>query len=226
MQILTNTLLQLKKLIPTKGQSMKLYYTPGACSLAVHIVAREAGVPLSLEKVDLATHKTETGENFYTVNPKGYVPALKVTANETLTEVGATVQFLADRAPEAQLMPANGTMERYRLLEWLTFISTEIHKGFAPLWNPASPEATKQAAKDKLTQRFTYLDQKLASQPYLMGAQFTVADAYLFTAVNWVNFLGIDISSFANLRAFLDRVAARPKVREALAAEGLLQAAA
>ncbi|WP_112663704.1 glutathione transferase GstA [Microvirga flavescens] len=205
---------------------MKLYYAPGACSLAVHIVAREADLPISLEKVDLATSKTESGVDFKTVNKKGYVPALSLPDGDVMTEVGVLVQYLGDSSPAAQLVPANGTLPRYRLQEWLTFISSEVHKGFSPLWNPATPDAAKQGAKDKLAQRFAYLDEVLAKTPYLMGSQFTVADAYLFTVVNWVNFLGIDITPFANIKAFLERVSARPKVREALAAEGLLPQAA
>ncbi|NIX78047.1 glutathione transferase GstA [Microvirga terricola] len=205
---------------------MKLYYAPGACSLAVHITAYEAGLPLTIEKVDLATRKTETGADFAALNPKGYVPALKLDDGAVMTEVAALVQLVADKNPSAKLAPANGTMERYRLQEWLAFISSEVHKGFSPLWNPATPEESKQAAKDRLAIRFAYLDKILAAQPFLTGSQFTVADAYLFTVVNWAGYLNIDISGYPNLKAFLDRVSARPKVREALVAEGLLQAAA
>jgi len=205
---------------------MKLYYAPGACSLAPHIVAREAGLPVTLVKVDLSKYLTETGENFRVVNPKGYVPAIALTDGSLLTEAAAIIQYLADRQPEAGLAPANGTMERYRLIEWLTFISSEIHKGFGPLWTPATPEPVKAATKERLATRFAYLDEALAKQPFLMGETFTIADAYLFTVVNWTNVHGIDISSFQNLSAFQSRVAARPKVQEALAAEGLLKQAA
>ena len=204
---------------------MKLYYSPGACSLAVHIVAREAALPISLEKVDLKARKTETGADFTAVNPKGYVPALALAEGPVLTEVAALIQFLADKRPEAQLAPESGSMERYRLQEWLAFISSEVHKGFSPLWNPASSEDAKQSAKDRLAQRFAYLDEKLAAQPYLMGGRFSAADAYLFTVLNWTNFLGMDLSAYANLRAYLERVGSRPKVQEALVAEGLKQAA-
>jgi glutathione S-transferase len=204
---------------------MKLYYTPGACSLAPHIVAREAGLSIILEKVDLSKHLTETGENFRAINPKGYVPAIALKDGSLLTEAAAIIQYLADQQPDAGLAPANGTTERYRLIEWLTFISSEIHKGFGPLWNPATPEAVKAAAKDRLASRFAYLDEILAKQPFLMGEAFTIADAYLFTVVNWTNFHAIDISSFENLSAFQARVASRPKVQEALEAEGLKQAA-
>jgi glutathione S-transferase len=205
---------------------MKLYYAPGACSLAPHIVAREAGLKLDLEKVDLRSGKTESGAAFSEVNPKGYVPALSLENGDVLTEVSALVQYLADHAPQAGLAPAAGTPERYRLLEWLGFISTEIHKGFGPLWNPQMPEAAKTIAKANLNKRFAWLDQRLARGPYLMGERFTVADAYLFTVANWTNLHGIDIKPYPNLKAFMERVGARAKVREAMTAEGLLKEAA
>lgn len=204
---------------------MKLYYYPGACSLAPHIVAREAGIPLTLEKVDLANRTTETGASFTAINPKGYVPALGLKDGPVLTEASAIIQYLADSQPGTDLAPAHGTMERYRLLEWLGFISTEIHKGFGPLWNPATPDAVKAATKERLATRFAYLDEKLASQPFLTGSTFTIADAYLFTVVNWTNFHGIDLSPFPNLQAFQARVVSRPSVQQALEAEGLKQAA-
>ncbi len=205
---------------------MKLYYYPGACSLAPHIVAREAGIPLTLEKVDLANRTTETGANYLAINPKGYVPALGLQDNSVLTEASAIIQYLADSQSAAGLAPAAGTIERYRLLEWLGFISTEIHKGFGPLWNPATPDAVKTATKERLATRFAYLDEALGKQPFLMGDKFTIADAYLFTVVNWTNFHGIDLSPFPNLQAFQARVSARPAVQQALEAEGLLKQAA
>jgi glutathione S-transferase len=205
---------------------MKLYYYPGACSLAPHIVAREASIPLSLEKVDLANRTTASGANYAAINPKGYVPALGLQDGSVLTEVSAIIQYLADTQPTAELMPANGSMERYRLLEWIGFISTEIHKGFGPLWNPATPDALKAATKERLASRFAHLDEKLNSQPFLMGSKFTVADAYLYTVVNWTNLHGIDLSPFPNLQAFQARVAARPAVQQALEAEGLHKKAA
>lgn len=205
---------------------MKLYYYPGACSLAPHIVAREAGIAIALEKVDLANRTTETGANFATVNPKGYVPALGLQDNSVLTEASAIIQYLADSQPAADLAPAHGSMERYRLLEWLGFISTEIHKGFGPLWNPATPDAVKVATKERLASRFAYLDEALAKHPFLMGDRFTIADAYLFTVVNWTNFHGIDISPFPNLQAFQARIVSRPAVQQALEAEGLMKKAA
>ncbi len=204
---------------------MKLYYAPGACSLAAHIVALEAGLPITLEKVDLATRKTETGANFLSINPKGYVPAITTADGPVLTEAGAIIQYLADQRPDAALAPAKGTPEHYRLLEWITFISSEIHKGFGPLWNPATPDTMKAATKERLAARFAYLDETLGTQPFLIGEKFTIADAYLFTVVNWTNFLNVDLSPFPNLRAFQDRIASRPKVQAALEAEGLKKAA-
>ena len=204
---------------------MKLYYAPGACSLAPHIVAREAGLSPDLEKVDLANRTTASGRSFLEVNPKGYVPALQVQDGTVMTEVSALIQYLADQAPQAGLIPAVGTPERYKVLEWIGFISTEIHKGFGPLWNATTPDAVKQATKEKLFQRFAYLDQQLDGRSYLTGERFTVADAYLFVVVNWTNFHGLSLGDYPNLAAFMERVAARPKVQEALQAEGLLNAA-
>lgn len=204
---------------------MKLYYAPGACSLAAHIVAREAGLPLGLDKVDLASHTTQGGQNYRSVNPKGYVPAIALDDGSVLTEVAAIIQYLADQGSGSGLAPANGTMERYRLIEWITFISSEIHKGFGPLWNPSTPDAVKAATKEKLATRFAYLDKILAAQPFLTGSTFTIADAYLFTVVNWTNYHHVDLSPFPHLQAFQNRVASRPKVQEALEAEGLKQAA-
>jgi glutathione S-transferase len=212
---------------PDKGDiAMKLYYAPAACSLAPHIVAREAGLRLDLDKLDFASGKTAGGETFSQVNPKGYVPALRLDDGEVLTEVATLVQYLADQAPQSGLAPANGTMERYRLQEWLTFVSTEIHKGFGPLWKPDTPEAMKEIVKANLAKRFAYLDQRLQSRPYLTGERFTAADAYLFTVVNWTNFHKIDLKPYPNLQAFMQRVAARPAVQQAMQAEGLLKQAA
>jgi glutathione S-transferase len=205
---------------------MKLYYAPGACSLAPHIVAREAGLKLDLEKVDLGTRKTETGQDYLAVNPKGYVPALDVDAGHVLTEASAIIQYLAEKAPAAGLAPAHGTLERYRLLEWIGFISTELHKGFGPLWAPGVSDEVRQATVERLRQRFAFLEQSLAKGPYLMGERFTIADAYAFTILNWTNFHKISLADYPRVRAFMDRVGARPKVREALEAEGLLRNAA
>jgi glutathione S-transferase len=205
---------------------MKLYYFPGACSLAPHIVAREASLAIELVRVDLATHKTETGEDYFKINPRGYVPALQIDG-ELHTEVAALVQYLAEQAPQSKLLPAAGTMERFRFNQWLTFVSQELHKTFSPwLWDANVAESTKQAAREKLAARFAELDALFATRPYLTGDAFTVADAYAFTIVNWSNFLKIDLKPYPNLQAFMARVAARPKVREALEAERLIAAAA
>src|ERR1700681_1465161 len=201
---------------------MKLYYASGACSLSPHIVAREAGIAIDTVKVDLATKKTEDGQDFLLLNPKGYVPALRLDNGEILTEVPAIVQYLADQKPASRLAPSAGTMERYRLQEWLSFLGTELHKSFSPLFNQASADDAKRAAKENITKRFTYLEQKLAGSKYLMGETFTVADAYAFTIVNWANFVGIDLKPYPNLSAYMGRIGARPKVQEALKAEGLL----
>jgi glutathione S-transferase len=201
---------------------MKLYYASGACSLSPHIVAREAGIAFDIVKVDLTTKKTEDGQDFLVLNPKGYVPALCLDNGQILTEGPAIVQYLADQKPASRLAPSAGTMERYRLQEWLSFLGTELHKSFSPLFNQASSDDAKRVAKENITKRFTYLDQKLAGSKYLMGETFTVADAYAFTIVNWANFVGIDLKPYPNLSAYLGRIGARPKVQEALKAEGLL----
>jgi glutathione S-transferase len=210
---------------PLKELTMKLYYAPGACSLAPHIVAREAGLSLDLVKVDLRNRTTESGQSFVEINPKGYVPALGLDGGKVLTEVSAIIQYLAGQVPQTDLMPTEG-FARFQLLEWLGFISTEIHKGFGPLWNPTLPGEVKQATKDKLFQRFAYLDKRLADGPFLTGERFTIADAYLFTVMNWTNFHKLDLADYPNLAGFMSRVAARPKVQEALQAEGLLPKAA
>jgi glutathione S-transferase len=202
---------------------MKLYYSPGACSLSPHIVAREAGIAIELEKVDLGKHQTEKGEDFMTVNPKGYVPALRIDDGSVMTEGPAIVQYLADQKPAAKLAPAAGTMDRYRLQEWLTFIGTELHKNFGPLFNRATSDDAKQTAKTSIAKRLAYLDEQLAKRQYLIGEAFSVADAYAFTILNWTNFVGIDLKAYPNLGAYMARVAGRPKVQEALRAEGLMK---
>jgi glutathione S-transferase len=199
---------------------MKLYYAPGACSLSPHIVASEAGIPVELVKVNLKEHKTDSGEDYYAVNPKGYVPALQLDDGRFLTEGPAIVQYLADQKPASHLAPANGTFERYKLNEWLTFINSEIHKTFSPLFGPASDEV-KIAAKDKIAKRFDYVNSQLADHPYLMGDTFTVADAYLFVMLTWAHHMKISLPH--NLAAFFARVAQRPKVHEAMKAEGLVK---
>ena len=202
---------------------MKLYYAQGACSLSPHIVASEAGIPLELEKVDLVSHKTESGQDFNAVNPKGYVPALRLDDGDILTEGPAIVQYLADQKPATGLAPAAGTIDRYRLQEWLTFIGTEVHKNFGALFNKASSADAKQTAKGNITKRLSYLNDQLADRQFLLGSNFTVADAYAFTIVNWTNFVGIDLKPYPNVAAYMARIGARPKVQETLRAEGLLK---
>lgn len=200
---------------------MKLYYAPGACSLAPHIALRETGAAFDLEKVDLAKKQTAGGEDFTRINPKGYVPALRLDDGEILTEVAVILQYLADRKPEAALAPAAGSMQRYRLMEWLNFVSSEIHKQFGPLFNPQITPEWKANQFNVLGRRFDYLSERLNRQPYLMGERFSVADAYLFTVLNWNSYVGMDMGKWPKLQAYLARVAERPAVREALRAEGL-----
>ena len=202
---------------------MKLYYSPGACSLSPHIVAREAGIELELIKVDTKTKKLEDGGDYWQVNAKGYVPALRLDNGQLLTEGPAIVQYLADQKPASGLAPAAGSFERYRVQEWLNFITTEIHKNFSPLFNPAASADWKEGAKANLAKRFGFIATHLEGKQYLMGDQFTVADAYLFTVANWGQFVGVDIGQWPAVKAFHARVAARPKVQEALKAEGLLK---
>ena len=202
---------------------MKLYYAPGACSLAPHIALCEAGLPHRLEKVDLATKKTEAGADYAEINPKGYVPALALEDGQVLTEVSAVVQYVADQAPGSGLAPPPGAPERYKLLEWLGFAATELHKGFAPLWRPDTPDAYKPVVRDGLAKRFGYLDGQLVDRDHLLGPGFTVADAYCFTVLNWTNLHGIDLAPFPNVGAYVGRVAARPKVQQAMREEGLIQ---
>jgi glutathione S-transferase len=204
---------------------MKLYYSPGACSLSPHIVLREAGLPFDLVKVDTKTKKTEQGEDFSAINPKGYVPTLQLDNGQRLTEGPAIVQYLADQVPEKKLAPANGTLERARLQEWLNFITSELHKGFSPLFMPTTPEDYKSIAQQALIRRLTFVDQSLSSakKPFLLGDTFTVADAYLFTVANWAGFIGLDVKSLTALAEFQGRVRERPAVAAALRAEGLLK---
>ncbi len=201
---------------------MKLYYAPGACSLSPHIVAREAGLPFELKKVDNKNKTVEGGGDYWKVNPRGYVPALELDNGQILTEGPAIVQYLADQKPESGLAPKNGSMERYRVQEWLNFITSEIHKQFTPLFKPNTPDDYKPIAKQNIENRLDWLDKQLAGKDYLMGKTFTVADAYLFVVLNWTKFKDIDLNRWSNLAAFQKRVASRPKVKEALQAEGLM----
>jgi glutathione S-transferase len=202
---------------------MKLYYSNGACSLSPHIALREAGIPFELIRASTKTHQLDDGTDFYTINSKGSVPVLELDNGERLTEGPAIVQYIADLAPTSNLAPANGTFERARLQEWLNYITSEMHKGFSPLFNPATPDMYKPIAVANLHKKFAYVDGKLADKNYLMGDTFTVADGYLFTVTSWSKFVNLDLSAYKNLEAFMARVAARPKVQAALKAEGLLK---
>ena len=201
---------------------MKLYYAPGACSLSPHIVAREAGINIQLQKVNTKDKSMEGGGDFWKVNPRGYVPVLELDNGERLTEGPAIVQYLADQKPESGLAPKAGTLERYRLQEFLNFLTSEVHKQFSPLFRPNTPEEYKPIAKENIANRFNWLNEQLAGKDYLMGKQFTVADAYLFVLTNWTKPTQIDLSKWPNIAAFQKRVAARPKVKEAMQAEGLI----
>ena len=198
---------------------MKLYFSPGACSLSPHIALVESGLPFSLEMASTKTHQLKDGTDFYSINPLGYVPVLELDNGQRLREGPAIVQYIADQAPASKLAPANGTFERYQLQEWLTFIGTEIHKNFSPLFNPNMPDAAKDLARAQIVKRLTWVDSQLAGKDYLMGSQFTVADGYLFTVCGWSKFVGVDIGGLNNLAKFLERVGARPAVQKAIAAE-------
>lgn len=201
----------------------QLYFSPGACSLAPHIILRELGEDYSLVKVSTKTHQTEDGADFYAINPKGYVPALRLENGELLTEGAAISAYLADNKPESGLAPRAGTLERARVNEWLVFINSEVHKTFGGMFNPAITEDQKKALLDKLFTRFDFVEKSLADgRAFLTGDKFTIADAYLFVVVNWKNFLGVDISKWAKIVAFQDRVAARPATQAAMKAEGLI----
>jgi glutathione S-transferase len=200
---------------------MKLYYSPGACSLAPHIVAFEAGIPLTLERVDLKAKSTEANADFLAINPKGYVPALQLDDGTLLTEGVVVMQYLADQKPGSGLAPANGTLPRYRLQEWLTYINSELHKSYSPLFNPGTHEQTRAERAEYLLRRYQLVETQLAVHPYLMGEQFSIADAYLFVVTNWARIVKLDLSGLPALLAFQQRVAARPAVQAALKAEGL-----
>jgi len=200
---------------------MKLYYSPGACSLSPHIALLEAGLPFELVLASTKTHKLKDGTDYYGINSKGYVPLLELADGQRLSEGPAIVQYIADQAPASQLAPPNGTFERYRLQEWLNFITSELHKGFTPLFNPAMPEEAKAIYRAKLLERFTWVDGQLEGRPFLMGDQFTVADGYLFTVGNWAHHVGLDLSGLTTLVTWRERVRARPAVQAALEAEGL-----
>ncbi len=202
---------------------MKLYYAPGACSLSPHIVAREAGIDLQLEKVDLKSHGIKSENDFYKINPKGYVPALEISPGEVLTEGPAIVQYLADQKPKSGLVPPAGTLERYREQEMLGYINSEIHKAYSPLFSDETPEVTRENRKAHLRKRYKLLDDRLAGRDYLFGDKFTAADAYLFTITRWAHAVKLDLSDFKNVAAFQERVKARPAVQQAMKEEGLVK---
>jgi len=205
---------------------VKLYYTPGACSLSPHIVLREAGFDFELEKVDLSTHKTESGADFYTINPKGYVPALVLDDGQVLTEGAAIIQYVADLRREAHLAPPPGTLERARLQEQLIFIAAELHKAYAPLFSPAASEEAKAAARDNVARRLDLVERQFSDgRPYLLGQQLSVADIYLFVVAGWAEKMGVGLERRPKLADFLNRVRSREAVQAALRAEGLLEAA-
>ena len=203
--------------------TMKLYYSPGACSLSPHIVLKESGLAFEPVLASTKTHKLQDGTDYYTINPKGYVPLLELDNGERLTEGPAIVQYIADQVPAKNLAPANGTMARYRVQEWLNFITSELHKGIGGLFNAAMPEEAKALMRSKAGERLKWVDSQLEGKSYLMGESFSVADAYLFTVTNWTKHVGIDISALKNLLAFQKRMAERPAVQAAMKAEGLLK---
>jgi glutathione S-transferase len=202
---------------------MKLYYSPGACSLSPHIALKESGLSFEAIAAPTKTHQLADGTDYYTLNPLGYVPLLVLDDGTQLREGQVIVQYIADQVPAQQLAPANGTFARYKLQEWLSFISTELHRGFTPLFTPDMPEEAKAIAKTRLASRLQWLDGELASKTYLMGDTFTVADGYLFTVLSWSKHVGIDLSGLPNLGAFMGSVGTRPAVQDALRAEGLLK---
>lgn len=203
------------------GDTMKLYYTPGACSLAPHIILQETNTDYDLVKVDLATKITENGDDFTKINPHGSVPLLVLDNGDTLTETVAIIQYLADLSPDSNLAPENGTFERAKLYEKLNYLTSELHKGFSPLFSDNSDEI-KQKAKDNLNQKFNYLDKILAEKPYLLGDKYSVADVYLFVISNWTKLTGIDLSQWVNVSTFSEKIAQRKAVQKSMQAEGLL----
>jgi glutathione S-transferase len=197
---------------------MKLYFAPGACSQAVHIALREAGLPFEVEKVDLRSKKTAGGNDYKTINPKGYVPALQLDDGQVLTEVSALLQYVGDKTPA--LLPAVGTIERYRALEWLGFISTELHKQFSPFFDPTTSDEVKQKQRDKLNGRFEYVNARLEGKQFLLGDTFSAPDAYLFVMTRWSAVAGLDLSRFPALSAWIQRVSTRPAVEQVFEVEG------
>ena len=200
---------------------MKLYFSPGACSLAPHIVLRESGLPFTLEKVDTGAHKTAQGADYFTINPKGQVPVLELEDGDRLSEGPIVAQYIADKAKNTSLMPAAGTKARYRVLEWQNYVTSELHKSFTPLFNPAVNAEAKSVLADNLKKKYQWVSTQLEGRQYLTGDTFTAADAYLFTVTCWAKYVNLDLSDLDNLQKYLSRVAARPAVKEAMRAEGL-----
>jgi glutathione S-transferase len=205
---------------------MQLYFSPGACSLASHITLREAGLPFDLKRADTKTKKLTDGSDFLAVNSKGAVPALRLDDGQVLTEGVAIMQYIADRKPESKLVPATGTIERYRVLEWLNYLTSEVHKSFSPLFNPNAAPEVKAYTTANLEKKLDWTNAQLEGRKYLTGDNFTIADAYLFTLINWTYFVGIDLGKWPALKEFHGRVAARPSVQQSLEAEGLNKKAA
>jgi len=201
---------------------MKLYYSPGACSLAPHIVLQEAGLAVQAIKVSTKTHQLEDGSDYYQINPLGYVPCLVTDSGEMLRETAVLVQYLADLAPQKQLIPAHGSIARYQVQSWLNFISTELHQGLGPLFRPTTPEDYKPVARTRVLERLQWVDSQLAGKAFLMGEQFSVADVYLFVVSGWTSHVGVDIAGFKNLTAFRERIMARPAVQAVMKEEGLI----
>jgi len=201
---------------------MKLYYSPGACSLAPHIVLQEAGLAVQAIKVSTKTHQLEDGSDYYQINPLGYVPFLVTDSGETLRETAVLVQYLADQAPQKQLIPAHGSIARYQVQSWLNFISTELHQGLGPLFRPTTPEDYKPVAHARVLERLQWVDSQLAGKAFLMGEQFSVADVYLFVVSGWTSHVGVDISGLNNLTALRERIMARPAVQAVMKEEGLI----
>jgi len=201
---------------------MKLYFSPGACSLVPHIVLRETGTPHTLERVDLASHRTADGADFYALSPKGQVPLLRLDDGTLLSEGPVIVQYIADQAGATTLVPAAGSLARYRVMEWQNHLTSEVHKGYAPLFNPAFDEAAKALCRQLLRKKYEWLDHQLSDTAFLTGEAFSAADAYLFTVTNWAPHVGLDLGGLQHLQRFMARVAERPAVREAMRAEGLI----
>lgn len=202
---------------------MKLYYSPGACSLASHIALYETGLPFEIDRLIKTSKLTTGGEDFMQINPKGYVPTIRLDDGSILTEGAAVLQYIADQKPDSGLAPKCGTMERYRLQEWLTFISSEIHKSFSPFFNKEATDDVKTNARNHLTKRLGYVETQLTNKMFLLGEHFTVADAYMFVVVSWSNHVGFDLDSFPRIQEYLARIAARPAVQAAMKVEGLIK---